>query len=263
MAFEGHRFHLTLSRDEPASLGEALLAGLPHLLYPWAIFGRVYLSSLFYRRQVGTSSLAMDLAFWALVLVGLGCAWRRSWPRWSATWIGYGLVMALELLWVLTTTGGSADPIIAILVGIFWLVLMVAFLDRIARRDWLDGLLAVLPIVPMWISVLALELIIGDEASIFLVDGLVMSLFVILIVRRGKLLTGMGLMLAAITWVGLPIAYARVYHTGFIPSSAPSQRPDSLGVLVGYLTYLVAFFIAAAPVWLVGLWKWFRQRGIT
>jgi len=50
MAFEGHRFHLTLSRDEPASWGEALLAGLPHLLYPWAVFRRVYLSSSFYRR---------------------------------------------------------------------------------------------------------------------------------------------------------------------------------------------------------------------
>jgi hypothetical protein len=84
--------------------------------------------------------------FWGLVLFILFFARRLHWPRWSASWIGYGLVLLLSQFSLFLPSGALST-----LAGISWLAFSAVVLFWLARRDWIAGLLAVLPVTPMWI----------------------------------------------------------------------------------------------------------------
>jgi len=246
-----------LSKAEAAPWGYALLSGLPHLLYPLAVYSHNFIPGEGYRTRNGYLIFPLELAFWGMILLGLAIAWRGRWPRWSATWIGYGLVGAVELMVVMPTTGSNDR--LAVFSAMSWLALTLIVLVLVARRDWVDGLLAVLPLMPMWYSYLALDGVIGDDAPVFYAAGFVMAAAVAWIVRSGCPLTAVVLILAAITLIGLPIAYASEYYPNFSPPSGLPPAPGPGGVARGYFTYLIGYAFLAIPVLLTTLIRWRRR----
>jgi hypothetical protein len=250
------------TRSELAPWSAALLAGLPHLLYPLAVYGYQLLSLQPYRTANGYLFHPFDLVFWGLILCGLAFAWKTAWPRWSATWLGYGLVLLIEFLVVLPTTGLHTKEGLAIFLGISWFLVAIAVLIWTTRRDWLAGFLAVLPLMPMWYTYLALDGVRGNEAPIFYGVGLLMALIVAWIVRQGNPYKGLGWILAALTLVGLPVCYATVYYSNIRPPVGQPPAPNPGAVVSASTTYLLGYALLSTPVWVTAIIRWRRWQRV-
>jgi hypothetical protein len=142
--------------------GEAALAGLPHVLFP-LIAAISPIARYLKLVQINEDTAAMwafadaaMLAFPGVIVVMLIFAWRRRWPRWAASWIGYGLIIAWIAPFGLgggyTVTSWLASQMPTALANLFFFAQIllsfgVGFL--LAGRDRLSGLLVALPAVPM------------------------------------------------------------------------------------------------------------------
>jgi hypothetical protein len=115
-----------------ATWGKAFLAGLPHLLYP-LVYNHLYSSQPGFR-ILGYPISAAAATFWLIIMGGLLWASREKWPRWSGTWIGYGLILAVELLIVLPTTDTEVFAWFALLTGLLWFILYLTITEEINGR---------------------------------------------------------------------------------------------------------------------------------
>ena len=178
-----------------ATWWQAILAGLPHLLYPLSI----EIHSLVRVLSSGTVRIYfLNDVFWVLVVVALVFGWRRKWPRWSASWVGYGLVMLFDFL--INTAQTYFGSLLENEAVVLWLLITMAVFFWMAKRDWLSGLLVVLPVVPMFSTYISLDGVKGTvpEAVYFVVVGLLMMLVVMAIVRSGSLRVGVLLVLVGL-----------------------------------------------------------------
>ena len=229
---------------------QAVLAGLPHLLYPLSIeiptLVRVLLAS-------GTVSLYfLHNSFWVLVVAALVFGWRLKWPRWSASWVGYGLVLAFGILIdTAQTYYGALLENVAVLI---WLVLTAAIFFWMARRDWISGLLVVLPVTHMFFTLLGLDGVKGTvpEGLYFMAVGLLMMLVVMAIVRTGNLRAGVWLVLLAFVVIHIPVSYATTYYSN-VPFQAAYEPTTSDMVRTSFVGALV-LIIFTAPLWFLALW---------
>ena len=228
---------------------QAVLAGLPHLLYPVSI----EIPTLVRVLTSGSVNLNfLHNTFWVLVVVALVFGWRRKWPRWSASWVGYGLVLAFGILIdTAQTYYGALLENVAVLI---WLVLTAAVFFWMAKRDWLSGLLVVLPVAPMFSTFISLDGVKGTvpEALYFIAVGLLMMLVVMAIVRSGNLRVGVLLVLAAFVVISLPLTYATTYH-----SNRPeyfAYEPTVSDMVRGFFISALVFVIFATPLWSLALW---------
>jgi len=227
----------------PANWQAALLAGLPHLLYALAIYFPLATAAVLGR---GTGLLPEPFTFWLLVLGVLVLAWRRAWPVWSASWIGYALVFGLE-----RTLSAGPNTWLADLKFIAWLAAALAVIFWLVRRDWLSGLLAVLPLAPMRVWWLGGEAASGflSQALTFTSIGLMVCMAVTAMLRSGRWQTAVLLILAVELAAGIPVPYA-----GLAPPAPPANLPN-LGVAnIGLL------LLFTAPLWLLALWRQARGR---
>jgi hypothetical protein len=233
----------------PAPWWQAILAWLPHLLYPLSIevpsLARVMTSAPVSWRLLHNS-------FWVLVIIMLLISWRRKWPRWSASWVGYGSVVLFNVLVdTAQTYFGSLLENVAVLT---WLVITLAVFFWMARRDWLSGLLVVLPVAPMFFTYIALDGVKGTvpEALFFIAVGLLMMLVVMAIFRSGSLRVGVWLVLAVIVVISLPLSYATTYLSNRpdVSSYVPTVTDMGRDFLIGAIVYI----IFAAPLWSLALW---------
>lgn len=236
----------------PGTWQVALLAGIPHLLY--ALF--IYLPVLPFTRSAWPEQLRLErFFFWLLVAGMLLFAWRRSWPRWSYSWMGYGLVFMVMLV-----TGFIPGGVFTTLAVFAWLAIVAFTLIWLAMRDWQGGLLAVLPITPMWVWWLGMENRPGSAAEglLFISLGLLVSLAVLVIVRVGRWQTAVWLILAVILAAGLPISYGNsIFTHAGPPYRVPSNALNfANGVLVDYFV----IFVFTAPLWLLALWRQSNRR---
>ncbi len=237
--------------------GEAALAGLPHLLFAVAMelpsLAREWLSARIHWRIPA-------LTFFALVAVVLIFGWRRRWPRWAASWIGYGLVMALLTLLYSTR---FADAIL-----LAWIPLVVVTCLWLTGRNRSSGLLAALPVVPMLWSFFALdEAYPLVEAPLFIGAGLLTALAAAATVRLGRERMGVWLALAANLLVGLSVTYAGIYYSRmpallvFLP-----PEPMALAVSASFAFHLlVSSMLVIGPLWGWTLWERGRRliaRGV-
>ncbi|MCJ7661905.1 MAG: hypothetical protein MUO67_22395 [Anaerolineales bacterium] len=229
---------------------QAVLAGLPHLLYPLSIEVPTLVWALLTTGNVSFNFLRDN--FWVLVVVALVFGWRLKWPHWSASWVGYGLVIAFGILIdTAQTYYGALLENVAVLI---WLVLTAAVFFWMTRRDWLSGLLVLLPVVPMFFTFIGLDGVKGTvpEGLYFIAVGLLMMLVVIAIVRTGNLRAGIWLVLAAFIVITLPVSYATTYHSNvpvrfaYVPTVSDMVRTFLISVIV--------FVIFAAPLWSLALW---------
>jgi hypothetical protein len=102
-------------------------------------------------------------------------AWRRDWPRWSATALGYVLIVLFEtslMIWRddRTTSFSAMVVLIGYVILIVWLT----------RGDPLAGLLSFLPLYPMFVWWTAMDGVRGiyGEAFYYIFIGSVMALVV-------------------------------------------------------------------------------------
>ena len=228
---------------------QAVLAGLPHLLYPLSIeiptLVRVFTS--------GSVNLNfLHNTFWVLVVVALVFGWRRKWPRWSASWVGYGLVLAFGILIdTAQTYYGALLENVAVLI---WLLLTAAVFFWMARRDWLSGLLVVLPVTHMFFTFIGLDGVKGTVpvGLYFMAAGLLMMVVVMAIVRTGKLWAGVWLVLLAFFVIHLPVSYATTYYSSVRPQSA--YEPTISDMVRTFFVGALVLIIFAAPLWFLALW---------
>ena len=244
-------FNSPLADQLPGSWRSALLAGAPHLLYALGLFlpamTAEFANPLVYW-------LADSRAFWLLVFAALLLAWKRHWPRWSHSWLGYALVFILHQVNALFPAGP-----LALLILVAWLALIVITLLWLARRDWLGGLLAALPITPMWFWWVSLEGARGGAAEniLYISIGLLVALAVIAIVRVGRWQTAVWLILAVILAAGLPLSY----NASFFNNQPVSyrQEPEGWNLVLGVVGNYAAMLVFTAPLWLLALWRQVRQ----
>ena len=229
----------------PGSWRAALLAGLPHLLFALSIYLPILTSILL---DLPASARPAQFPFWTLTAIVLLLAWGRAWPRWSSSWIGYGLVfLADRLTWIL-----SPGPLVYLLLA-FWVFLAFCLLLWLARRDWLSSLLAVLPVAPMWVWWL------GSNGSPALLSramhyasiGLMLFLAVIAIVRAGRWQTAVLLLMAVLLAVGIPLPSAGGYYPNLTSSLNTNPGVPSPGLTTNY--WLLLFL--TSPLWLLALWR--------
>jgi len=228
---------------------QAVLAGLPHLLYPLSI----EIPTLVRVLTSGSVNLNfLHNTFWVLVVVALVFGWRSKWLRWSASWVGYGLVMAFGfLINTAQTYYGALLENVAVLI---WLVLTAAIFFWMAKRDWLSGLLVVLPVTHMFFTFLGLDGVKGTvpEGLYFMAVGLLMMLVVIVIVRTGNLKVGVLLVLLAFVVIHLPVSYATTYYSNVPPQAA--YEPTISDMVRTFFVGPLVFLIFAAPLWSLALW---------
>ncbi len=245
--------------------GEATLAGLPHLLFaPIA-----EISLIAYRLKLKPVRVYEDaamLAFAGVIVVTLIFAWRRHWPRWAASWIGYGLIVAWIAPFGLgggyTVTGWLASQMPTALADLFFFAQIlfsfgVGFL--LAGCDRLSGLLVALSAVPMcwcWID---------SEASaiglpLFIAAGLATALAAAAIVRSGHKQVGLRLALLVNLLTRVPFTYARLYHHDYLPP------PTTLGAIGTFVRDVaIGAILVTGPLWGWALWERARRliaRGV-
>lgn len=235
------------SGSEPGTWLEIIFAGLPNLLYALALQLPSLLCILF---SVPYNWRSPRLAFWGLVGVMLIVGWRRGWPRWSGSWIGFGLLFALDRGTSFFPHGAMAHVTI-----IAWLTLVGMTYFWLARRDRVSGLLAVFPLVPMFTAYIGLDAAIETliESPVLIGVGLLTALGAAAIARLGSWRAGGWLALAVVLVTQIPVSYAATYHSNLLPPYEISPTVSNL--IKGVFSGLLAFAIFSAPLWLSALWQ--------
>jgi hypothetical protein len=228
----------------PGTWRAAMLAGLPHILFPLSIYLPAASAMLFGLHPIAWPTQS---PFWIMTAFFLLLSWSRGWPRWSSSWIGYGLVFLIDrILWVL-----GSSPLVYLLASV-WSIFTVIVLLRLARRNWLSTLLAVLPLAPMWVWRMGISSSyeILPRAMLFSSIGLMVLLTVIVIVRTGRWQTAMLLMLALVFAVGPTITSAEIDSYKLLSeynlvSDSPPHASENILLLI----------VLSTPLWLLAVWR--------
>jgi hypothetical protein len=192
-------------------------------------------------------------AFILFVLVLVVIAWRGGWPRWSATSLGYVLILLFETsLNIWRDDRSTSFSAMILLAGYVCLIVWLA------RCDPLAGLLAILPLYPMFIWFLAMDGVRGtySEGFFYMFIGLVLALVVGATIRRGSLAFGLSTVVLTLLALGLGVGYATVYYSNM--HAPPFPTPGA--VLRSGLGGLIAFALVSLPLWLTLGWGWARRR---
>lgn len=255
---------------EPETWRAAVLAALPHVLYALMIYGPTVAYDV---RTYGLDeivaplrhSLRPDFAyptqlpylFWTVVVglsvVGLG----RKVPRWSASWIGYGLHGLFG--WIV-----NRDPNLTLLQAglcLSWVGLMFGGLYWLSQRDPLAALLLILPLAPMGIWLFQMETLVTDlEGLVYLPASLVLSIVVAFMVRRGNLRWGLWGVSGVMLVTGLFISAGVNYYPFYTFSNYPNPA-NPLLVVSGVVGDFIALGVVGAPLWLWLVWRrWIDGR---
>jgi len=234
--------------------GEALLAALPHLLFVLAMS----ISGLWSNYLMPGQRLpgrVFDLAFVVLCLAVTAYAWCRRWPRWSAPWLGYALVV---LYFPLSTTTLPGPLHTAAFLA--WLIGCAGVFFWLADRDWTTACLAAFSWVPMFWSLLALDEVHPRvEGPLMVAAGVVAALAVIAFIRGRRSWERVGALLAANLAIVVPVSWVSIFcsnYPGFYPALLvwfPQPTPPAVAASL-------AFYVAVSSALLLGPW-WFHALG--
>jgi hypothetical protein len=238
---------------KPGSWGDAVWAGLPHLL----IAMLAGMSAILWRTSFSSIAwIVPTLALLAGLLATIYFSWRRKGPAWSASWYGYVALIVL----VLATEGsqGWQPPINQILNAVGGLVLLIVSIAALrywlTRRNPVEALLAALPLIILYWLVIT-EFIANDVRT-----GLIFGLFLLsglaalAITRVKDPGTAIWVILGASMLGGLPIAYAREYGPHTAQGALFSSPSLSSLVELFSVQWLASSALAIAPVLGWGVW---------
>jgi hypothetical protein len=199
-------------RPEAGSWGDALWAGLPHLLLALIALGAALTEFV---TGANLESL-LDKVVACLLLAGflatIYYTWRRHWPAWSASWYGYaGLII---LLFSILPSQDWAPPAEGIFVVIRVLLLplcLAALLYWLSRRNPIEALLMAMPVIIVyWLPVMEF---VPNLIRTWLTLGIfiISALTAITITRFNSIHSAIWIALGASILAGLPISYARTF----------------------------------------------------
>lgn len=205
--------------DKPGSWRDALLAALPFAFFLLAAFLPELLIAFGVKSPFLESYYAKGVG---IVLGGLGIpvllaaiyyARKAGYPRWFGTWVMFVLVPVIAGF---TALGKAVGPDVQDIYDVFFAILPLAIaylLYRAARKDLLSGLLACLPmLLVLWY--LNMEFIqptarIILEICMWLLAGVTAAV----IIRIGRLRTGLWIWLGLNLVVGLAVSLsASLFH---------------------------------------------------
>ncbi|MBI5828128.1 MAG: hypothetical protein HZB20_00980 [Chloroflexi bacterium] len=216
--------------SQPGSWQDAALAGLPHLLV--AALALLPLGTV----QNGSTVYPVFLFILPFFIVAaLALAWRRGWPRWSASWYVYvGIVVIL-----LPQRALFAVPLI-----------IAGWLYGITRQDQIKGLLIATPLMLLfWSPVLEfVEPTIHNSIQLGMI--LLAGATAMAIVRLNNVRIGLWLALNASLLTGLLAAYARTYWHYLPPEySEPPTLAAWAGLFAPQLVVGSALVIGPLLFW--------------
>ena len=220
----------------PAPWQGALLAGLPHALMALTVQAVTVAAAYGLIPSVsegvnkgGQPIQITGVGVFALGLIAaLVIAQRQGWPRWSASWLGYAILLLVGLLggalkaleltlgsWMANNLGVAYFRLLAPL-------LLAIILCALALRNRLRFLLALLPLpVVLWTPLLEFSWY-PLRTTVVLMAWLCAGGVAVLIARAGRVRTGVWMALAFNLAVGLAYTYTRTYHADF-PPGAPAH----------------------------------------
>jgi hypothetical protein len=207
----------------------------------------------YYLGKVSFDKQVPLLVFFGVIFAVLVFAGIKRWPRWSASWIGYGLVMAQ----LMPLGPGSQYTVVGRIVSgipfawanfifVIQAVAIVVISLLLARRDRLGGLLMVLPAVPVLWSALALDTVhAGVQMWLFAAVGLVVALLAGGVSRTERVWRGVGIALAVNLLISLCVAYATTYYPVY-----GAGEPTAADVLTSFISNLItSSVLVTGPVW--------------
>jgi hypothetical protein len=264
-----------LDRYAPAPWREALLAGLPHALVALTFQAAAVATAhgLIPSASEGGSVIEIVLvaAFSLSIVAAMAIAWRRGWPRWSASWFGYAFLLLVLPLgsalqeWKMPLGSWRLmlllpDAYIRLLVPL----LLAAMLFALGLRNRSRFLLTVLPLLLLlWMPMLEFSWY-PLRTVVVLVAWLGAALAAVLIARAGNVRAGAWMALALNLVVGLAYTYVPTYHAQF-PPGAPahySLPPTFLDWLNRFAPGMLATSVVILePLLVRRLWVLGRRSG--
>jgi hypothetical protein len=206
---------------------------------------------------VADSWARLTLVYGLILGFGLLLSLAHGLPRWSGSWIGFGMLFGLDALMVWFPQGGSAWA-----AGLLWLAAALSILTLLASRDRMAAVLAALPVAPMFVWSLALSRIPA------------MPLQVLLLMAAGFFLGVLSVALAHLgrAWLAAPLVIVTIGGFSLLISFVSSAgqilpiQPASLGGLLVWvaseLAFLGAVTLFTAPAWLTWLFVTIRTPGL-
>jgi hypothetical protein len=220
---------------------EAILAGLPHLLF--AICAG--LPPLAQALVGSPHSLGFEPLFWlaALVIATLLFAGRRGWPRWSASWIGYGMLFGAFALFPNSALNypyagrGFLPGMVVVLALLVTIQLWTAKYDRMA------AVLSSQALAPMlWCWGLARMTGPSVELVLVLALGLLAGTVAAVSVRQGSFSLAAGLGLGVNALAGIATTSIATFHSSSFSSVSAYPwfvLPWLVTLTLGYLAISV------------------------
>lgn len=244
--------------------GGTFLAALPYLLVAVIVLLNGPLAMAFEKPVIRVETL-VEIALAPVVVLMLGLAWWRRWPRWSGSWAGHAIAISFiillhELTPLLESTLGLNRVLLDPEMGIWlpdaaiwslWLLASLGGLYLLSRRDPAAGLLTILPVAPLFLNYIGLEF---RETDFFLGLTLLVAVLAAAIYRTRRVYLALGIVLAVNVLVGLPGSYMSLLDAPFAGQLTSRDVVRLvLGSLVGYMVWV-------GPPLLLVLWQALRQR---
>ncbi len=228
----------------PVSWKESFLAALPFLVIAFSGLTTLLSGLGLTSPESPLLRILTPVFMVAFFLAALGIfifAWRKHWPRWSASWFVVWLIAALAPLILISNITDLSNVFYIYVQPFLWAFILLAIawlLYRIFCKDALKGILAALPVMGMtWF--LHQEFVRDDlEGTITIACWLLVAVSAVLILRLNDLKAGVLLALGTNILIGLAYAYEGIYFGGTLNFDAPG--PNWIQVLRSFLPQWVA-----------------------
>ena len=228
----------------PVSWKEALLAALPYLVVAFTGLTTLLSGLGISNSESPLFKVLMPVFTVSFFLLAVGIfifAWRKHWPRWSASWFILWLIAALAPLILISNIADLSYIFYIYVLPFLWAFILLAIawlLYRLSCQDVIKGILAALPVMGLtWI--LHQEFVRDDlEGTVTLLSWLLVAVSAVLVLRLNNLRAGVLIALGTNVLIGLAYAYEGIYFGGTLNFDAPGA--NWVQVLRSFLPHWVA-----------------------
>lgn len=222
-------------RRQPGSWRETLWAVMPYGLLILVVFLPVFLAGIHVLPEnwIGDGGMIFggEVVLIGAFLVSFVTAWRKGWPRWSASWLVFWVIGGFGLLTIVLGKFNQGDgslqavPLVVLPFVVAWL------LYRLACRNPIASLLGILPFAA-WPQVIIQEFIPAGTDSLLNIAILTMiCLVATATIRSGSWRLGFWLCAGLILAASALALYASQYLI-VLPPEAGQHFPIPSGQLV-------------------------------
>jgi hypothetical protein len=214
----------------PVSWKESLLAALPFLVVAFTGLTTLLSGLGISNSESPLFKVLMPVFTVSFFLLAVGIfifAWRKHWPRWSASWFILWLIAALAPLTLISNIADLSSIFYIYVQPFLWAFILLAIawlLYRLSCQDVIKGILAALPVMGLtWI--LHQEFVRDDlEGTVTLLSWLLVAVSAVLVLHLNNLRSGVLLTLGTNILIGLAYAFEGIYFGGTLNFDAPGAN---------------------------------------